>query len=457
MPMMTLALATILAFTPPAPETSALPDRSTVENYVRPLIDADLIPGGVVALHARGATVFFGFGSTHLDRASTPDEHTVYEIGSISKVLTGVLLAEAVRRGEVTFDTPVADLLPAGIAPPGTDDDPILLRHLVTHTSGLPRMPGNLIPVDLEAPYSDYTADRLFAFLDGRFTASAPGNRYEYSNLGSGLLGQLLARKAELPYEQLLHERLCAPLGLQDTRCCTEDSSTRLAPPTAHGRVTRPWANMAALSPAGAVRSTPADMLRFAVCQFNPPGSPLAETLAVAREPLHQNGAMQIACGWHIARDGSLWWHNGQTGGYASYLGVVPEEHVAVVVLTNGSAGEVTTVGMQLVDLMLGKAPEPLTLEPARPIDPQRLAALEGRYQAPGGFVLEVRAFNDRLFARGGGQPWFRYDPADNDRFRARGPAVELQFNETEPTPAPAVTIHQGGRATTLGRIDETP
>ena len=127
--------------------------------------------------------------------ANKPDGDTVYEIGSISKVFTGVLLACLVQEGKLKLTTPVQDLLPDGVRMPG----PITLMHLTTHTSGLPRLPANIAPKDLTNPYADYTFAQMYDFLSTAELNSPVGTKYAYSNLGAALLGHALARMVVRP------------------------------------------------------------------------------------------------------------------------------------------------------------------------------------------------------------------------------------------------------------------
>src|SRR5580704_17433633 len=181
------------------------PDRESL-GYVAGIADA----GGhrVISVGASGAAD---------DRALDGD--SVFEIGSITKVFTALLMADMAQRGEVAFDDPVAKYLPPEGRPhPYDKDGAITLLDLATHTSGLPRSPPNLEPKDPDNPYADYTAARLYAFLSSYTSQFQPGTSFEYSNLGFGLLGHALALRAGCPYEDLLLDRICAPLGLEDTR-----------------------------------------------------------------------------------------------------------------------------------------------------------------------------------------------------------------------------------------------
>src|SRR5262245_10769648 len=203
-----------------------------VRRLAQPLIDGKLVPGLVVGVYDQGRTEVYGLGVISKEKTAAPDGTTIYEIGSVTKVFTGLLLAEAVTRGEVTLDTPLSKLLPSDVKPPKHDDQEITLEELATHFSGLPKLPANM-PADTFAnPYADYGRDKLFAFLNGYRLARTPGTAFEYSNLGAGLLGTLLSDKAGSTYEDLLRRRITAPLAMTNTTIAlSAEQQRRLAPP----------------------------------------------------------------------------------------------------------------------------------------------------------------------------------------------------------------------------------
>ena len=173
--------------------------------------------GIVVGLVDASGERFLASGATAPGGAVLPGADTVYEIGSITKVFTSLVLADMVVRGEVGLDDPVAKFLPATVKVPERDGKRITLRDLSNQVSGLPRMPDNLKPADGADPYVDYSADRLYEFLARCELGRAVGEKYEYSNLGVGLLGHALALKAGMGYEELVSKRVLEPLGMADT------------------------------------------------------------------------------------------------------------------------------------------------------------------------------------------------------------------------------------------------
>ena len=189
---------------------------------------------------------------------------TIFEIGSITKVFTSLLLADAIERHEVVLTDPIARLLPPQVKVPERGGRLITLQDLSTHTSGLPRLPTNMNPKDPSNPYADYSVDQLYQFLSSVQLTRDIGAQYEYSNLGGGLLGHVLARRAGMDYEALVQSRITGPLGMTSTSITlSPEMKARLAP--GHTQLLQPAPNwdLATLAGAGALRSTANDLLKI--------------------------------------------------------------------------------------------------------------------------------------------------------------------------------------------------
>jgi D-alanyl-D-alanine-carboxypeptidase/D-alanyl-D-alanine-endopeptidase len=282
------------------------------------------------------------------------DGRTLFEIGSITKVFTGILLAEMAERGEVRLEDPVQDLLPKGTAVPSRNGAVIRLVDLATHSSGLPRMPSNFAPADPANPYADYTVEQLYAFLRTHQLTRDVGQRGEYSNLGAGLLGHALALRAGKPYEALVSERILVPLGMRSTRIVLRpEDHPRLAP--GHSAGGTPVANwdLPTLAGAGALRSDVDDMLTFLAASLRPPDTPLGRAIRASHSPRGTLGdTAKIGLHWIVTetRFGrTVVWHNGGTAGYRTFIGFDPDRRVGVVVLSNRS-NSVDRIGRHLLD-----------------------------------------------------------------------------------------------------------
>src|SRR5580693_7288776 len=194
----------------------------------------------------------------------TLDGDRIFEIGSVSKVFTSLLLADMVNRKEVTLDDPAAKYLPENVRMPERSGKSITLLDLSTHSSGLPPLPSNFKPKDLLNPYADYSVDDLYQFLSGYTLPRDPGSEFEYSNLGGGLLGHILAHRAGMDYESLIRTRITRPLSMPDTGI-TLSSSMNKRMAIGHNAMLAPAANwdIPTLAGAGGLRSSANDMLTF--------------------------------------------------------------------------------------------------------------------------------------------------------------------------------------------------
>jgi len=239
---------------------------------------------------------------------------------------------------------PVRELLPPGTAAKPQGDE-ITLLDLVTHHSGLPRLPDNLNPADPANPYADYRAASLYEFIKNQGVGKPAATAFLYSNLGFGLLGQVLADRANESYADLIRQSVLEPLGMRDTAIAlSPDQQRRFIPGHLGVRPFSPvrgW-DLDALAGAGAIRSTAGDMLTYIEAQLHPEklaARTLSSALAQSHELKAEAGAnMRVAYAWlHITESGD-YWHNGGTGGYSSYCFFNPKEDYGAVVLMNAAS-----------------------------------------------------------------------------------------------------------------------
>ncbi len=213
-----------------AARAAELVDAAKLNALSKPLFDEKWLFGASVGFINEKGTQIVGYGKISDKDATAPGSETVFEIGSISKVFTGLVLARMVADGQVTLDEPVQKLLGDSMTVPQWEDRQITLVDLATHTSGLPRMPTHFNPKDPTNPYADYTVEQMAKFLAGHKLKYEPGKHAEYSNLAVGLLGHALARKSGTSYEELVRKMVCEPLAMNDTRITLDaDEKARLA------------------------------------------------------------------------------------------------------------------------------------------------------------------------------------------------------------------------------------
>ncbi|PFG16212.1 CubicO group peptidase (beta-lactamase class C family) [Propionicimonas paludicola] len=271
---------------------------------------------------------------------------TAYEIGSITKTVTGALLAQAIERGEVTEATQLGELLDLGDSPAAS----VPLVELATHSSGLPRLAPSarqwwkaiIASIRATDPYGG-SVDEL---RDEARHAEVGAREFEYSNFGFALLGQALAVAAKTDYPSLVTERVFTPLGMRDSSTPTSPTELKegaLTGYTASGRPASPW-TLGASAPAGSIRSTLDDLVRYAVAHRD---RTLPFTSAAdPRTPIAEG--QQIGFAWITT--GEVCWHNGGTGGFSSWLGFNRTTGRAVVVLSN-TAASVDELGWALMEV----------------------------------------------------------------------------------------------------------
>jgi D-alanyl-D-alanine-carboxypeptidase/D-alanyl-D-alanine-endopeptidase len=283
----------------------------------------------------------FSHGHLSQDDASTLDGDTLFELGSVTKVYTSLLLAEMVRRGEAALDEPVQGLLPAGVRVPKRNGRSITLHDLATQTSGLPPVPENFVVGDSRNSYLSYSVDDLYRFLSTHELLHRIGAKFRYSDLNAGLLGHALSCRAGLGYERLVRERILAPLGLDSTAIkLSEALAGRLAlGHDAKWNVTPNWEFGPPFAGAGALRSTVHDQLTFIEAMLGARPSSLAaaieDTFSIRRSRGDRHRRVGLGWGIDILDCDEMFVHGGETAGYSAIVAFLRNAAVGVVVLTN--------------------------------------------------------------------------------------------------------------------------
>jgi len=401
---------------PQVPANWSLP----VDAEIAGLIDARIAP-------RRGAGIVIGvvdpsgrrIVARGPDGAAAFDGHTIFEIGSMSKVFTALILADMTLKGEVSLDDPAEKYLPAGAKMPERGGRKITLRDLATQSSGLPRLPDNMPFRNPDDPYSDYSEKLLLEFLGHYQLTRDIGSQFEYSNLGFGLLGYLLARAAHTDYPTLLANRITGPLGMHDTVIAlSPGQKARFA--QGHDQYMRPaspW-TLPVLAGAGAIRSTADDMLTFLSAAMNP-ASPIGPAMKLATTQRRPIGAprSEIGLAWIISKPAEgreVLFHNGGTGGFRSAMILEPARRSGVVVLANAAA-EPGTDDLA-THLLLGTPVQPTAPVPPAPtqsvhtavtLPPGELDRVVGRYAFTPTLLLVVERDGAGLKAQVGGRQSF--------------------------------------------------
>ncbi len=388
------------------------------------------------------------------------DGDTVFEIGSITKVFTGLVLADMVERGEVGLDDPVVRYLPAGITMPERGGRQITLIDVATHTSGLPRWPddiapGDRSPKDWSNPYADYTVEQLHAFLNTHRLRRDIGAGHAYSNLGMGLLGRALAHRAGLDFETLVRQRITGPLRMADTTIAlSPDQQARFA--FGHDQGWRPVAawEMPTFAGAGALHSTANDLLTFLAAELGFADTALEAAMTAQTRSRRSSGADYIqALGWRIDPDpaGEIVWHGGATGGFRCFALFDAARRAGVVMLTNSASERNDDIPFHL-----------LRGRPLKPAPPERVAIalaaealdpLVGHYRFPDARFLFVTREGDRLFAQLTGQWRFEVYPESPIDFFWRIADARMRFEVGPNGAVTGLTTSQDGRDLQATRV----
>ena len=296
-----------------------------------------------------------GYGRKSPSDDAPPDGHTLFEIGSVTKVFTALGLARSIEEGTWSLD----DTLGQHLQLDGLEEKVagITLRQLATHSSGLPRIPRSLMKASLANPYANYHPADLYQDLAKVRLDFQPGKKSTYSNYGYGLLGHLLELKGRRSYAEIISEDICRPLGMTDTTVkLTPEQQARLV--RGHSPKGEPVSNwdFDAFAGAGALRSTAEEMLRFLEANLRPDATPLQPVLERAQKTHFTGLVDQVGLGWQILEtvEGPVvHWHNGGTGGYRSFIGFDRGNQVAVVLLSNtgGVDQSLDTIGLQILKL----------------------------------------------------------------------------------------------------------
>jgi CubicO group peptidase (beta-lactamase class C family) len=421
--------------------TEARPAPNRVETELQDRIAAGRYQAAVMAVVDGGKCEISSFGK--LDSGRAPDADTVFEIGSVTKTFTATLLAEAVLQGRVQLDEPVARLLP-GFVIPDRGGKPITLLDLADQHSGLPRMPTNFTPADPGNPYADYDAAKLTAFLAGYKLPRDPGSSYEYSNLGFGLLGFALASSAHQTYPVLVEQGVLRPLGMTESGVAlTAEMKAHLAPGHAQtGKPSKNW-DLDALAGAGAVRSTARDMCRYLQANMGVVETPLRAAMKFAQQPrTDMDPKSRIGLAWMTLTTptGSVVWHNGMTGGYASFVGFTPDARRGIVLLAN-TAASLDDLGFAslLADWPIAPTHKAITLPIAT------LEAYAGSYQAAPGFIIKMFRTGDQLFTQATGQSAFPIYPWASDEFFSAQADIQVSFTRDATGAVNGLVVHQNG------------
>lgn len=398
-------------------------------------------PGGIaVAWVDADGVAFFQAGKFDAadPRSITPD--TQFEIGSITKVFTALLLSESERLGKVNRNDPAAKYLLPASDPAQVSLEKITLLSLTTHSSGLPEMPDNSPP---SKTFTRYDRAALIKSLRLHGPTASVGHLVNYSNYGVAVLGEALGSAWGTTYPDALQTHVLTPLGLKHTTLAMVGTPalTEMVPGhAANGKVTDNW-TMLAFAPCGALRSSTRDLAQFLQTALGGSEAPLATAFATTTTPQMPDPkhGCEIGLGWYLNKDHdrTVVFHGGKTAGYQSFLGFIRGDRGSgVVVLTNHNVN-VTPIGFSL----LGVTP----LQPT-PELVKNASDYAGQYPLKAKFVITITEQNGALFAQATGQRRLALRELKPDRYIIVGAPAEISFERDAAGKITALVLHQNGR-----------
>lgn len=375
-------------------------------------VDGQLVAASVARIAGPEVHVS-GHGS--LEGGGVPDGDTAYQIGSVTKVYTNLLLAEAVAAGELGYDSVLGGLLPEDLEYANPAVAKITLEALATHRSGLPRLPANLDLSNMVDPYADYDEGKLLAGVAMSRQGQPLGSFYAYSNFGVGLLGHLLGRADGKGYRATLERRVLSPLGLEHTGFKPGEGAARAVQA---GQPVTAWGFDDALAGAGALWGSASDLATLVQAYLDHHEHRLKHALADDLRVLGPAGDFEITRVWHVARAGSqpVYWHNGSTAGFNSFVGFRPDRDEGVVLLVSGGA-DPTDVGLRA-----------LGVAPIKPSDAAVDQSLYGQYTLGPQFGIGIYKARGGLVAQASGQPEFAVFALGDDWYALGDVDAALHF-----------------------------
>ena len=414
-----------------------------IKDHIQARVDADMNVGVVVGLINGDDVSYFSYGQTASKNGTKIDEHSVLEIGSASKVFTTILLAEKVLKGDMKLSDPISNYLPNTVTVPSRNDKVITLKDLATHSSALPRMPSNFTPSDPSNPFADYSVEQIYSFLSSYELTRDIGLQYEYSNFGMGLLGHILGLQSGKTYEQLVIDNIAKPLDMSNTGLTlSEEMKSRLAKGHMGTSEVSNW-DIITLGGAGGIRSSAEDMVKFVKANMGEVKSPLQKAMRLSHDSAFKSkdDSFEMGLAWHFENDNKVIWHNGQTGGYASFIGFLKGTEKGVVVLTN-SAESLTALGFKL----LGSPTPLMEIKKAISIPSDILQTYVGKYELATSFFITITTNGGQLFGQATGQPQFELFASSENEFDLRIVEASITFNKADNGTIESLILHQNGQ-----------
>lgn len=306
-----------------------------------------------------GKMQFYHYGESKKGSQKLPTNSTLYEIGSITKTFAALLLAQTIENKKTTLNAPINNFLPKNIPNLAFENKKITLENLANHSSGLPRLPDNLLGsanTIADNPYKNYTENDLFQFLEKYKLTRPILKEYEYSNLAFGLLGVILEKINKKIFEQQIQTQICKPFGMENTKITLSDQDKNnyfAQGYNEEGNATSSW-EFQSMAAAGGIRSTIEDMVKYINNYLNP-DKKMLNAINLTQKTTFEYGQNKVGLGWHIIKmkENEVWQHGGGTGGFRTLAAFCPATKNGIVILSN--MAEEVNLGLDVLEWLNGK------------------------------------------------------------------------------------------------------
>ena len=420
-------------------------DIKNIEEIISHRINIEKQAVGVSVVLINGQnTEYLNLGLANRKSKTEINANTLFEIGSVSKIFTGLALASMVNDGKIKLNDHVQNYLPEQVKLPSRSGKHITFLSLSNHSSGLPRLPSNMPFSNPLNPYADYTVEMMYEFLNNYKLPRDVGETHEYSNLGVGLLGHVLALIDNKSYQKMITDRVLKPLNMTNTfvDVPTSKSSTKSDGHNDQLNATQHW-QIPTLAGAGALNSTVTDMAHF--LKANMSKEQLREEFTLSHKSTGNFGApdTKIGLGWIIlkGRDNPYYMHNGGTGGFSSFIAFEPKRKKGIVILTN-SVFELDEIGHAYINNELDK----VELNTPINIATEELNKLNGKFQLVPNFVLTITNDQSQLYVQATGQPKLTLTARSKTEYVNQAVKARIVFEVNEVGEAKSLTMYQGGQ-----------
>jgi CubicO group peptidase (beta-lactamase class C family) len=448
-----LAIALPLAARPlknaKRPQNLKFPTEAQVQEMVTDAVQKEKrAPGMVVGIVDERGSRFFASGVLEKGKTNAVDADTIFEIGSITKTFTTLLLEDMVEKGEVNLEDPIGKYLPASVKTPSRGGKQITLVDLATHTSGLPRLAFSTWHMLWHGsdPYAAFRVKDFYKFLSEYELTRDIGSDFEYSNAGMGLLGHVLELREKTNYEALVINRICKRLGMNDTCLHVPVSSkARIACNHAGDEPESGW-TPSDFPADGELRSTANDMLKLVSAYLGNTQTGLSNAMREIRKPRIETDlpGSKIGLGWLIHERTRVVWHDGGTRGMRAFAAFHPRERRGIILLANSDTDE-----DDLGEIIAGirSYHKEATLELGI------FAGYVGDYRLDPDRIFSVSRKAESLFAQVTDQNAFKLYPESKREFFCKDLDAQVTFVTDASGRATKAVLHQEGEEWNMKRI----